>query len=65
MYSLLVLEPIIDKLNVHFYYASSSKQSSPENISAIKNRLENTYVTVKAFTRQVCSNSQGFIGIKY
>lgn len=44
----LVLEPIIDKLNVHFYYASSSKQSSPENISAIKNRLENTYVTVKA-----------------
>ncbi len=43
----LVLEPILDKLNVHFYYASSSKQSLPENVDAIKNKLENTYVPVK------------------
>ncbi len=43
----LVLEPIIDKLSVHFYYASSSKQLSAENSDAIRNKLENTHVPVK------------------
>lgn len=43
----LVLEPIIDKLSVHFYYAQSSKQLSAENSDAIRNKLENTYVPVK------------------
>lgn len=44
----LVLEPILEKLSVHFYYASSSRQSSPQNHSLIQNKLENTYVPVKA-----------------
>lgn len=43
----LVLEPIIDKLSVHYYYASTSKQSSPDHVDAIKNKLENTYIPVK------------------
>ncbi|HZK42824.1 MAG TPA: flagellar motor switch protein FliM [Syntrophomonadaceae bacterium] len=43
----LVLEPILDKLNVHFYYASSSKQATAENVDAIRNKLKNTYVPLK------------------
>ncbi|MBO8159358.1 flagellar motor switch protein FliM [Thermosyntropha sp.] len=44
----LVLEPVIDKLSVHYYYASFGQKTSSENIAVIQHRLERTYVTVKA-----------------
>jgi len=43
----LVLEPIIDKLNVHYYYSSSNKKPTQENINSIRHRLENTKIPVK------------------
>lgn len=43
----LVLEPIVNKLNVHYYYSSSEKASSPESMASIQNKLENTYVPAK------------------
>ena len=43
----LVLEPILDKLNVHYYYSSSSQKATQENIDSIRNKLQNTIVPVK------------------
>lgn len=43
----LVLEPIMSKLSVHFYYASSVQQAVPENVDAIRAKLVNSYVPVK------------------
>ena len=43
----LVLEPIVDKLSVHFYYSATSKKTSPENAALIQTRLENTQITAK------------------
>ncbi|MEN6348078.1 MAG: flagellar motor switch protein FliM [Syntrophomonas sp.] len=43
----LVLEPILDKLNVHYYYSTSGQERSPENIAAIKRKLENTQIPIK------------------
>jgi flagellar motor switch protein FliM len=43
----LVLEPIVDKLSVHFYYSATSKKTSPENAAAIQTRLENTQIIAK------------------
>ncbi|MEN6326321.1 MAG: flagellar motor switch protein FliM [Syntrophomonas sp.] len=43
----LVLEPILDKLNVHYYYSTATQEKSPENIAAIKHKLENTSIPVK------------------
>ncbi|MDD3853846.1 MAG: flagellar motor switch protein FliM [Syntrophomonadaceae bacterium] len=43
----LVLEPIVDKLSVHFYYSATSKKSSPENAAFIQSKLENTQITAK------------------
>lgn len=44
----LVLEPIMGKLSVHYYYAKSGKNGSAENMDLIQHRLENAYVPVKA-----------------
>lgn len=44
----LVLEPIISKLSVHFYYSTSGKAVTPENMANIQSKLENSYVPVKA-----------------
>lgn len=44
----LVLEPVLDKLTVHYYYSVSNQKSSPENQELIKNRLENTVIPVRA-----------------
>ncbi len=44
----LVLEPIMDKLSVHFYYSSSSQKRSPENMSLIQNKLETTRIPIRA-----------------
>lgn len=44
----LVLEPIISKLSVHFYYSTSGKAATPENVENIRSKLENSYVPVKA-----------------
>lgn len=43
----LVLEPIINKLNVHYYYSSTVKQSDPGNIKAIKHRLREAVIPIK------------------
>lgn len=43
----LVLEPVVDKLSVHYYYASSGQKFSPENTALIKNKLERTQVAVR------------------
>jgi len=42
----LVLEPVLDKLSVHYYYSSSNQKTRPENIAAIRNKLENAHVPV-------------------
>lgn len=44
----LVLEPIISKLSVHFYYSTSGKPVTPENMATIQSKLENTSIPVKA-----------------
>lgn len=43
----LVLEPIMDKLSVHFYYSSSNQKVSAESVNIIQRKLENTRVPVK------------------
>jgi len=43
----LVLEPILDKLSVHYYYSASNTKSNAENSAAIQYKLENTEIPVK------------------
>ncbi|MGE5371350.1 MAG: flagellar motor switch protein FliM [Solirubrobacterales bacterium] len=43
----LVLEPVIDKLNVHYYYSSSMKQRSPVGTEAIRQRIRDTVVPLR------------------
>lgn len=43
----LVLEPIISKLSVHFYYSTSGKAVTPENVASIQSKLENTNIQIK------------------
>jgi flagellar motor switch protein FliM len=43
----LVLEPIINKLSVHFYYSSTSRQREHENTEVIQNRLQDTVLPLK------------------
>lgn len=43
----LMLEPIMDKLNVHYYYSSTSSRSTPEDTSAIRMKLDNAFVPLK------------------
>jgi len=43
----LVLEPILNKLNVHYYYSSTVKQHDPGNTKAIKHRLQEALIPVK------------------
>lgn len=43
----IVLEPIITKLNVNYYYASSVKQRDPGDTKAIRNRLQETKIPVR------------------
>ncbi len=42
----IVLEPIIDKLNVHYYYSSTSTQSDPSHVKAIQYRLQKAIIPV-------------------
>ncbi len=50
----LMLEPILDKLSVHYYYSSSSPKSNAENTRAIRQKLENTLVPVKVILGKTC-----------
>lgn len=43
----LVLEPVVNKLTVHYYYASANKEKSSDHMQAIKSRLENAVLPVK------------------
>ncbi|HWP98592.1 MAG TPA: flagellar motor switch protein FliM [Syntrophomonadaceae bacterium] len=43
----LVLEPILDKLSVHYYYSASHKKPTVENMNIIQNRLENAVVPIR------------------
>lgn len=43
----LVLEPIVDKLSVHYYYSASNTRTNEESIAAIQKRLQNTEIMVK------------------
>ncbi|MDD4627352.1 MAG: flagellar motor switch protein FliM [Syntrophomonas sp.] len=43
----LVLESILDKLNVHYYYSTAAQERSPANIAAIRSKLENTTIPIK------------------
>lgn len=44
----LLLEPILDKLNTRYWFSSSKKQMSQNQITQIKNRILNAKVEVKA-----------------
>jgi len=44
----LVLEPIISKLSVHYYYSTSGKAVTPENMATIQHKIASSYVPVKA-----------------
>ena len=59
----IVLEPIVDKLSVHFYYASSSSQALPENVDAIRYRLDNTYVPVKILLGRTVITVKDLLGL--
>ena len=48
----LVLEPIMDKLSVHYYYSTTSQKHNPENMLLIQNKLETARITVKAVLGQ-------------
>jgi flagellar motor switch protein FliM len=48
----LVLEPIMSKLSVHYYYSSSSQKVSPDNITAIKAKLQDSVIPVKVIMGQ-------------
>jgi flagellar motor switch protein FliM len=43
----LVLEPIMDRLSVHYYYSTTTRPTTPENIAAIQHKLEKTLIPVK------------------
>ena len=43
----IVLEPIISKLNVNYYYASSVRQKDPGDTKAIRNRLQEAVIPVR------------------
>jgi len=43
----LVLEPVVNKLTVHYYYSSANKEKSSDHMQAIKSRLENAVLPVK------------------
>ncbi|MCR4400087.1 MAG: flagellar motor switch protein FliM [Syntrophomonadaceae bacterium] len=43
----LVLEPILNKLNVHYYYSSTVKEPAPETVQALRSRLENAMIPVR------------------
>jgi len=43
----LVLEPIMDRLSVHYYYSAATKSKSPETVTAIQQKLENTLIPIK------------------
>jgi flagellar motor switch protein FliM len=43
----LVLEPIINKLNVHYYYSSTVRHRNPGDTAAIKNRIREAVIPVK------------------
>lgn len=43
----LVLEPIVDKLSVHYYYSATNTRTNEESMAAIQTKLQNTNVTVK------------------
>lgn len=43
----LVLEPILDKLSVHYYYSSTHRKPTPENMSIIQARLENAQIPIR------------------
>jgi flagellar motor switch protein FliM len=43
----LVLEPIVDKLSVHYYYSASNTRTNEESMAAIQNKLQNTEIMVK------------------
>lgn len=44
----LVLEPIIGKLSVHYYYSTVGKTASAEDMQAMQMSLEDAYVPVRA-----------------
>lgn len=48
----LVLEPIMSKLSVHYYYSSSNQKVSPDNIMAIKAKLQNSVIPIKVVLGQ-------------
>lgn len=43
----LVLEPILDKLSVHYYYSSTHRKPTPENMNIIQARLENAQIPIR------------------
>ena len=43
----LVLEPIMDKLSVHYYYSASNPKTNEESIAVIQSKLQNTEIPVK------------------
>lgn len=59
----LVLEPIISKLSVHYYYSTSSKASTPENTAKIQKKLENSYVPVKVILGKTVITVKDLLGL--
>lgn len=43
----LVLEPIMDRLSVHYYYSTTTKSNSPAHQAAIQHKLENVLIPIK------------------
>lgn len=43
----LVLEPVVDKLSVHYYYSSTHVKPTAENMSIIQARLENAKIPIR------------------
>ncbi|CFX65240.1 Flagellar motor switch protein FliM [Syntrophomonas zehnderi OL-4] len=59
----LVLEPIISKLSVHYYYSTSSKASTPQNTAKIQKKLENSYVPVKVILGKTVITVKDLLGL--
>lgn len=43
----LVLEPIVNKLNVHYYYSSTVRQHDPSHTRAIKSRIREAIIPIR------------------
>lgn len=59
----LVLEPIMERLTVHYYYSTTTKPTTPENIAAIRHKLDKTLIPVRAVLGRASITVEELLGL--